>query len=85
MTENFTSGMASGASSALDRLSQYYIDRAEQLQPVIQIAAGQVVDIVFTEGTLIGSQTIKHDIQQSREASLSDSTSSQPLSQQEGL
>ncbi len=51
----FTSGMASGASSALDRLSQYYIDRAEQLQPVIQVAAGQVVDIVFTEGTAFGS------------------------------
>ncbi|MBY0501707.1 MAG: TraB/VirB10 family protein [Alphaproteobacteria bacterium] len=49
----FTAGMASGASTALDRLSQYYIDRAEQLQPVIQIAAGQVVDVVFTEGTAI--------------------------------
>jgi conjugal transfer pilus assembly protein TraB len=54
----FTAGMASGATTALDRLSQYYIDRAEQLQPVIQIAAGQVVDIVFTEGTFIGSQTV---------------------------
>jgi hypothetical protein len=51
----FTAGMASGATTALDRLSQYYIDRAEQLQPVIQVAAGQVVDIVFTEGTAIGS------------------------------
>lgn len=48
--ENFISGMTGGATTALDRLSQYYIDRAEQLQPVIQIAAGQVVDIVFTEG-----------------------------------
>jgi hypothetical protein len=49
--ETFMSGMAGGATTALDRLSQYYIDRAEQLQPVIQIAAGQVVDIVFTAGT----------------------------------
>lgn len=56
----FTSGMATGATTALDRLSQYYIDRAEQLQPVIQVAAGQVVDIVFTEGTFIGSQSA-HD------------------------
>lgn len=55
--ENFMSGMSSGATTALDRLSQYYIDRAEQLQPVIQIAAGQVVDIVFTMGTFIGSQS----------------------------
>jgi conjugal transfer pilus assembly protein TraB len=48
--ETFMSGMAGGATTALDRLSQYYIDRAEQLQPVIQIAAGQMVDIVFTSG-----------------------------------
>lgn len=55
MMDNFTTGMASGAATALDRLSQYYIDRAEQLQPVIQVAAGQVVDIVFTEGTELRS------------------------------
>lgn len=65
----FTAGMASGASTALDRLSQYYIDRAEQLQPVIQVAAGQVVDIVFTEGTFIGSQDVKEKIEEQREVS----------------
>ncbi|MBL8675853.1 MAG: hypothetical protein JNJ47_00250, partial [Alphaproteobacteria bacterium] len=62
----FTAGMASGASTALDRLSQYYIDRAEQLQPVIQVAAGQVVDVVFTEGTFIGSQDIREKIESQR-------------------
>ncbi|MBL8676050.1 MAG: TraB/VirB10 family protein [Alphaproteobacteria bacterium] len=66
----FTSGMASGASSALDRLSQYYIDRAEQLQPVIQVAAGQVVDVVFTEGTFIGSQDVKEKIESQRDPSI---------------
>lgn len=71
--EMFTSGMASGATTALDRLSQYYIDRAEQLQPVIQVAAGQVVDIVFTEGTFIGSQLIKSEIEKTREDSRSTS------------
>lgn len=65
--EMFGSGMASGATSALDRLSQYYIDRAEQLQPVIQIAAGQVIDLVFTEGTFIGDQTVKSKIEHTRE------------------
>jgi len=67
----FASGMATGATTALDRLSQYYIDRAEQLQPVIQIAAGQVVDIVFTEGTFIGSQDIKTEIENTRNESRS--------------
>jgi conjugal transfer pilus assembly protein TraB len=67
--EMFTSGMATGATSALDRLSQYYIDRAEQLQPVIQVAAGQVVDIVFTEGTSIGAQSVQSEIEKTREES----------------
>ena len=80
--EMFTSGMASGATTALDRLSQYYIDRAEQLQPVIQVAAGQVVDIVFTEGTYIGSQSIKSEIEKTREDArgTKDKSSSQDLS-----
>lgn len=65
----FTAGMTSGVSTALDRLSQYYIDRAEQLQPVIQVAAGQVVDIVFTEGTFIGSQNVKEHIEGQRDSS----------------
>lgn len=71
----FTSGMASGASSALDRLSQYYIDRAEQLQPVIQVAAGQVVDIVFTEGTFIGSQDVKEKIEVQRDPNIQSTES----------
>lgn len=71
MGEMFMSGMAGGATTALDRLSQYYIDRAEQLQPVIQIAAGQVVDIVFTEGTFIGSQSVRSEIEKTREDSQS--------------
>lgn len=73
--ENFISGMASGATTALDRLSQYYIDRAEQLQPVIQIPAGQVVDIVFTMGTFIGSQDRKQKSDNS--AQKQDNTSQQ--------
>ena len=73
----FTAGMASGATTALDRLSQYYIDRAEQLQPVIQVAAGQVVDVVFTQGTFIGSQDVKEKIEIQREGHQSPETSHQ--------
>ncbi len=64
--ETFASGMASGATTALDRLSQYYIDRAEQLQPIIQVSAGQGVDIVFTEGTGIGATNVKEEIESQR-------------------
>lgn len=67
--ENFTAGMAGGATTALDRLSQYYIDRAEQLQPVIQIAAGQVVDIVFTEGASLSGQYCSDTVLQKQKTS----------------
>lgn len=55
-------GGAQGIGSAFDKLSEYYIRRAEQLQPVIQVAAGRTVDIVFTHGAKIGSQSTKENV-----------------------
>lgn len=55
-------GSVQGVGSALDKLSDYYIKRAEQLQPVIQVAAGRTVDIVFTHGAKIGSQSTKEQV-----------------------
>ena len=62
-------GGTQGVGSALDKLSDYYIKRAEQLQPVIQIAAGRTVDIVFTHGAKIGSQSTKEQIRASSHTS----------------
>lgn len=39
-----------GASKAADQLSSYYIKRAEQYHPVIQVGAGNLVNIVFQDG-----------------------------------
>lgn len=39
-----------GAAKAADTLSQYYVKRAEQYHPVIQVGAGNVVTIVFKDG-----------------------------------
>ncbi|WP_282955846.1 TrbI/VirB10 family protein, partial [Legionella oakridgensis] len=39
-----------GASKAADTLSQYYVKRAEQYHPVIQVGSGNVVTIVFKDG-----------------------------------
>lgn len=39
-----------GASKAADVLSQYYVKRAEQYHPVIQVGSGNVVTIVFKDG-----------------------------------
>ncbi|AXU98114.1 conjugal transfer protein TraB (plasmid) [Erwinia persicina] len=43
-------GIGGGASKAADTLSQYWIKRAEQYHPVIDIGAGNLVTIVFQEG-----------------------------------
>jgi len=56
------SGGTAGATSALDKLSEYWIKRAEQLQPVIQVDAGRVVNIVFTHGFAFGAKDTKKKI-----------------------
>lgn len=44
-------GVAGGFHTAMDRLANYYITLAEKLFPIIEISAGQPVDIVITKGT----------------------------------
>lgn len=39
-----------GISGAADRLSEYYIERAEQYQPVVSLYGGTNVELVFLEG-----------------------------------
>ncbi len=43
-------GMGQGASSALDKLAEFSIKRAESMQPVIVVNPGRVVDVVFKTG-----------------------------------
>jgi conjugal transfer pilus assembly protein TraB len=62
-------GAADGGTSSLDKLSEYYINRAEQLQPVIQIGAGRVVDITFTHGADVGDLHTKDKVKAVREFS----------------
>ena len=60
--ENFKSAGAEGAKTALDRLSEYWIKRADQLQPVIQIDSGRKVNVVFTSGFLFGDKNTKQKL-----------------------
>jgi len=48
--EIFKQSAANGMGGALDKYADFYIKRAEQMQPVIQVAAGRRVDLVFTQG-----------------------------------
>jgi conjugal transfer pilus assembly protein TraB len=41
---------STGASNAMDKLAEFSIKRAEQMQPVILVASGRVVDVVFQKG-----------------------------------
>lgn len=55
----FKHGLAGGASNAMEKLADYNIRRAEQYHPVIQITAGQSVDVVFLKGFYLDGK--KHD------------------------
>ena len=44
----FQQGIGTGAGSALNKLSEYYVKRAEQYHPIIEVEAGRLVDIVLS-------------------------------------
>ena len=53
----FGEGMASGAGGSMDRLSKYYIERAESIQPIIRVSSGREVDVIFTEKGVMGVES----------------------------
>ena len=67
--EMLKQGVGKGATSALDKYADFYIKRAEQMQPVIQVQAGRRVDIVITQGVAFedsaakGARVRAHDAQ----------------------
>jgi conjugal transfer pilus assembly protein TraB len=66
--EGLRYGPIQGSTAALNKMTDYYIKRAEQLQPAIQIAAGRVVDIVFTKTVKIGEKNLKKKFDMERAA-----------------
>ena len=53
-----------GASKAAEKLSEYYIKRAEQYHPVIQVGAGNKVNIVFKDGFYLDDEPAKERVEQ---------------------
>lgn len=49
-------GIGQGVGNALQHLSRYYIQLAEKLFPVIEVDAGQPVDIVITKGVAVAKK-----------------------------
>ena len=50
-TEAMQSAGVEGASDAMDRLANFYIDMAQSVFPIVQIDAGRQVDFIMTRGT----------------------------------
>jgi conjugal transfer pilus assembly protein TraB len=48
-------GAMSGASTALEKIADYYIELAEKAQPVISVRAGAEVDLMLTTGLKLKS------------------------------
>lgn len=55
-----------GGNTGLTKLAEYYIKRAEQLQPVIQVQAGRVVDVIFLKSVKLGEKDIKKKLDEER-------------------
>lgn len=71
--------MGSGLNSAFDKIADYNIKRAEQYHPIIQISAGQLVDVVFLQGFYIdglGHSAEEYETKDSLQASASKENSS---------
>ncbi|MGB5456911.1 MAG: TraB/VirB10 family protein [Gammaproteobacteria bacterium] len=47
-------GVASGFGTALEKISDWYLKRADETYPIIEIDAGRMVEIVLTEGVALG-------------------------------
>lgn len=69
ISSDLAQNSANGASDAFSLLASYYIRRAEQVQPVLQVNAGRVVDVTFTQGFSLGDIHTKERLQTIRERS----------------
>lgn len=51
--QQLQAGVGQGVGSALQQLSRYYIQLADKMFPIIEVDAGQSVDIVITKGIAV--------------------------------
>ncbi len=56
MSNQVQAGLGQGVGNALSQLSKYYIQLAEKMFPVIEIDAGQAIDVVITKGISVAKR-----------------------------
>ncbi len=52
-------GIAEGFGSALDRISQWYLERADEAYPVIEVDAGRYAELVLVKGVFVSWETVR--------------------------
>lgn len=65
--DTFAKATADGVGDAFELMAKYSIQRAEQYQPVIQVSAGRVVEIVFHSGSKFGERKSREVVRKSGE------------------
>ncbi len=53
---------ATGASNALEKIADFALKRAEQMQPVIMVNPGRSVDVVFKEEVDLSNSTLRQEL-----------------------
>lgn len=51
-------GVATGLSTSLDALANYYMERANEMYPIIELSANRIGELVLQEGVDLGSNII---------------------------
>ncbi len=71
-------GLGKGIGNAFDKIADYNIKRADQYHPIIQISAGQKVDIVFLQGFYIDGLSHDGDASATSEEVVEEKSSTDP-------
>jgi len=65
-------GAGKGVGNAMEKFSDFYIKRAEQLQPVIEIEPGRKVDVVFKGGFDMNQTVYRQSVMNTHDAERRD-------------
>ena len=66
MKDMMLGGIDNGIANTSEKLMEYYIKRAESIQPVIEVGAGTEVEIVLTQGVFMGTSNVREVIKDAR-------------------
>ncbi len=66
MGDTLKNSAFAGSSNAAEKIADYYLKQAESMSPVLFIAGGSKVDIVFTKGVTVGTGDVRERIERSR-------------------